>query len=142
MGMNRQRGPAVAADAIIELAGGGIVLIERRFPPLGWAIPGGFVEYGESAEDAARREAKEETNLDVELVAQLYTYSHPKRDPRGHTISVIYVARAVGEARAADDAAAVAVVTEATLPAPLVFDHADVLRDYFAYKRTGKHPLK
>ena len=132
----------MAADAIIELGDRGIVLIERRNPPHGWAIPGGFIDYGESAEDAARREAKEETGLDVELLAQLYTYSDPARDPRGHTITVVYVAHAAGTPIAADDAAAVGVFTEATLPSPLVFDHVDVLADYFAYKRTGRPPLK
>ena len=142
MGIERKRGPAVAADAIIELAGGGIVLVERRYTPVGWAIPGGFIDYGESAEDAARREAKEETGLDVELTAQLYTYSHPARDPRGHTVTVVYVARARGLPVAADDAAKADIFTEATLPKPLVFDHADVLRDYFMFKRSGRHPLK
>jgi 8-oxo-dGTP diphosphatase len=141
VGNERKRGPTLAADAIIEVEGG-IVLIERKNPPLGWAIPGGFVDYGESVEDAARREAKEEVSLDVELVDQLYTYSDPSRDPRGHTVTVVFVARASGRPVAADDAAGVGIFTEATLPSPLVFDHPDVLADYFAYKRTGHHPLR
>ena len=142
MGSERERRPVVAADAIIEVGTGRIVLIKRRNPPHGWAIPGGFVDYGESAENAARREAKEETGLDVELVEQLYTYSDPRRDPRGHTITVVYVARAAGTPVAGDDAADAGVFTETTLPTPLVFDHVEVLNDYFEYKRSGRHPLK
>ena len=142
MGIERERRPVVAADAIIEVGNGGIVLIKRRNPPHGWAIAGGFVDFGESVEHAAIREAKEETGLDVELLAQLYTYSDPRRDPRGHTITVVFVARAAGTPVAGDDAAEAGVFTEATLPAPLVFDHPEVLADYFAYKRTGSHPLK
>jgi len=140
MRRRERTGPTPAADAIIELPGGGIVLIERKYPPLGWAIPGGFIEEGESAEDAARREAKEETGLDVELVDQLYTYSDPLRDPRGHTLTVVFIARATGTPHGDDDAARAEVFTEATLPTPLAFDHAQVLADYFTYRRTGRHP--
>jgi 8-oxo-dGTP diphosphatase len=135
------KGPSPAADVIIELAGGGIVLIERRYPPPGWAIPGGFIEIGESAEDAARREAKEETGLDVELTALLYTYSDPARDPRGHTLTVVFVGRATGTPTGGDDAALASVFTETTLPSPLAFDHTQVLEDYFRFRRTGKPPL-
>jgi len=134
------RGPVAAADAIIELPGGGIVLIERKYPPVGWAIPGGFIDEGESAEDAARREAKEETGLDVELLDQLYTYSDPRRDPRGHTLTVVFIARATGTPRGGDDAARAEVLTELTLPTPLAFDHAEVLADYCRFRRTGQRP--
>jgi 8-oxo-dGTP diphosphatase len=123
--------PVPTVDIIIELASGGIVLIRRKNPPLGWALPGGFVDYGESLEEAARREAREETSLDVDLVRQLHTYSRPDRDPRGHAISTVFIARAGGRPRAADDAAALGVFTRESLPAPLAFDHAEILDDYF-----------
>jgi len=134
------RRAATAADVIIELEGRGIVLIERRNPPSGWAIPGGFIEYGESAESAAVREALEETCLEVTLLEQLHTYSRPDRDPRQHTITIVFIGRASGNPVGADDAARAIVCDEATLPAPLAFDHAEVLRDYFRYKRTGRRP--
>jgi ADP-ribose pyrophosphatase YjhB (NUDIX family) len=118
-------------DIIIELAGGGIVLIRRKNQPLGWALPGGFVDYGESLEEAARREAREETSLEVDLVRQFHTYSRPDRDPRRHIISTVFIARAGGRPRAADDAAALGVFTRESLPALLAFDHADILDDYF-----------
>ncbi len=125
--------PPVAADAIIELIdqpGRPIVLIERKNPPFGWAIPGGFVDVGETVEAAAIREAREEVSLDVELVVLLGIYSHPQRDPRGHTITAVYVARAYGTPRAADDAKHVEIFTLDAIPADLAFDHAQVLRDY------------
>jgi ADP-ribose pyrophosphatase YjhB (NUDIX family) len=125
------RNPVPTVDIIIELAGGGIVLIRRKNHPLGWALPGGFVDYGESLEEAARREAREETSLEVDLVRQFHTYSRPDRDPRRHTISTVFIARAGGRPRAADDAAALGVFTRESLPAPLAFDHADILDDYF-----------
>jgi 8-oxo-dGTP diphosphatase len=140
MSARKRTGPSPAADVIIEVAGGGIVLIERRNPPPGWAIPGGFIDDGESAEAAARREAKEETGLDVELTDELYTYSDPRRDPRGHTLTVVYVGRAHGMPTAGDDAARAAVFTETTLPKQLAFDHTEVLADYFRFRRTGQHP--
>jgi len=129
--------PPVAADVIIELddrPGRPIVLIERRFPPPGWALPGGFVEIGETVEAAAVREAREETGLDVELTALLGVYSDPARDPRGHTIGIVYVARARGTPCAADDAKNVAIVDPAQ-PPPLAFDHARILGDYLARRR-------
>jgi 8-oxo-dGTP diphosphatase len=129
--------PPVAADVIIELddrPGRPIVLIERRFPPPGWALPGGFVEIGETVEAAAVREAREETGLDVELTALLGVYSDPARDPRGHTIGIVYVARARGTPAAADDARNVAIVDPAKPPA-LAFDHARILGDYRARLR-------
>ncbi len=128
--------PHPTVDIVIEVEGG-IVLIERLNPPPGWALPGGFVDYGESCEAAARREAQEETSLAVELLGQLGTYSDPRRDPRSHTISTVFVARAQGVPRADSDARALGVFTEATLPSPLAFDHARILADYFAWKRTG-----
>ena len=123
--------PAPTVDIIIELPSGGIVLIERRNPPPGWAIPGGFVDYGESLESAAVREAKEETGLDVTLTGQLGAYSDPNRDPRGHTIAYVFTATAVGQPRGMDDAARADVFTQGTLPQHLAFDHARILADYF-----------
>lgn len=128
------RNPIPTVDIIIELQGRGIVLIERKNPPLGWALPGGFVDYGESLETAAVREAREEVSLDVELVGQLHTYSDPSRDTRCHTISTVFVARAKGEPKAADDAREVGIFTEADLPEPIVFDHGRILKDYFDVK--------
>jgi len=133
----RYRNPLPTVDIIIELESGGIVLIKRKNPPYGWAIPGGFVDEGESLEEAARREALEETGLHVRLRWQLHTYSDPKRDPRRHTISTVYVATASGEPRAGDDAAGVGVFREGELPRDLAFDHERILNDYFRWKREG-----
>lgn len=119
-------------DIIIELEGG-IVLIERKNPPFGWALPGGFVDYGESFEDAAVREAKEETGLDVALVRQFHTYSHPDRDQRQHTASTVFIATAVGTPAGADDAKQAQIFNKDGLP-ELAFDHARILLDY--YKKT------
>ncbi len=138
--MDSPRNPVPTVDIIIELDSGGIVLIRRKYPPPGWALPGGFIDYGESAEAAAVREAREETSLSVQLVELLHVYSDPQRDPRRHTLAVVFIARAHGTPQAADDAAEVAVVDERTLPTPLAFDHAQILRDYFTYKRTGQRP--
>jgi len=131
--------PRPTVDVIIELDER-IVLVRRRYPPPGWAIPGGFVDEGERAEDAARREMREETSLDVELTELLGVYSDPARDPRGHTISAVYVGRARGTPRAADDAAEIGLFDEPRLPAPLAFDHARILADYFRWRRTGERP--
>ena len=125
------RNPLPTVDVIIEIESKGIVLIRRKNPPYGWAIPGGFVDYGESLEEAARREAKEETNLDVRGLRQLHTYSDPRRDPRHHSISTVYVAEATGFPRAKDDALDVGVFTESTLPDEIAFDHRAILDDYF-----------
>jgi 8-oxo-dGTP diphosphatase len=141
--MPAPRTPALAADIIIELTDRPevpIVLIHRRNPPHGWALPGGFVDIGETIEEAAVREAREETGLQVRLKALLGCYSDPARDPRGHTASVVYVAEAEGEPRAQDDAAGVALVSPQALPTPLAFDHARILRDYLIYRRLGKLP--
>ena len=135
-----QPGPRLAADAIIELPDGRIVLIERKNPPFGWAIPGGFVDCGESLETAAVREALEETGLTVSLTDLLYVYSDPARDPRGHTITAVFVATAEGIPVGADDALQAITVDELTLPQPLAFDHDRVLADYFTFKKTGKIP--
>jgi 8-oxo-dGTP diphosphatase len=131
--------PLPTVDVIIEVSGG-IVLIRRRHPPDGWAIPGGFVDAGERVEDAARREMREETSLEVQLIDLLGVYSDPARDPRGPTISTVFIGRAIGNPKADDDAAEARVVDEQHLPAPLAFDHARILADYFRYRRTGERP--
>ena len=138
--MATPRNPFPTVDIIIELDSGGIVLIRRKNPPPGWALPGGFIDYGESAEAAAVREAKEETSLDVQLIELLHVYSDPARDPRQHTLSVVFIATAKGRPTGTDDAAEAEVFHENTLPSPLAFDHAKILQDYFAYKKTGKRP--
>lgn len=124
------KNPVPAVDLIIEIEGKGLVLIERLNPPPGWALPGGFVEVGESLEQAAVREAKEETCLDVELLGQFHTYSDPNRDPRMHCISTVFVARATGTPRAEDDAKSVAIYPKDQLPDVLAFDHRKILEDY------------
>lgn len=124
------RNPVPTVDIIIEY-GGGVVLIKRANEPHGWALPGGFVDYGESLEEAAVREAMEETGLKVELRRQMHTYSDPSRDKRQHTISTTYVAIGFGDLRAGDDAAGAAVFTPETLPGNIVFDHSQILDDYF-----------
>lgn len=135
--------PSLTVDIIVEMEDGrGIVLVERRNFPHGWAIPGGFVDYGESAEDAARREAEEETSLAVDLIEQFHTYSRPDRDPRGHTVSIVFLARAGGVPRARDDARDARVFPSSSLPRPLAFDHARIIEDYLEYRRTGKRPMK
>src|SRR5262245_26218936 len=136
----KPRTPLLTVDIIIEIGDGAIVLIERKNPPHGWALPGGFVDYGESVESAAVREAKEETSLDVSLREQFYTYSDPSRDTRFHTVSTVFIATAEGQPHGADDAKAARLFTETNLPAPIVFDHAKILRDYFTFKRTGRRP--
>jgi len=133
------RNPLPTVDVIIEVAGG-IVLIQRRFPPAGWALPGGFVDYGEDVETAAVREAKEETGLDVTLTDLLWVYSDPQRDPRQHTISVVFLGRAEGTPTGGDDAAAARTFPLDALPGPLAFDHGRILADYLAFKRDGRRP--
>lgn len=122
--------PVPTVDIIIEYEEG-IVLIKRKNPPYGWAIPGGFVDYGESLEEAAVREAGEETGLRVELKRQFHTYSDPKRDPRTHTISTVFVASGEGTMKGADDALEARVFGKENLPADLAFDHGQILKDYF-----------
>jgi 8-oxo-dGTP diphosphatase len=133
--------PLLAADALITLIdqpGRPFVLIERAFPPFGWAIPGGFVDIGETLEHAAVREAKEETCLDIQLTALLGLYSNPQRDPRNHTVTAVYLAEAKGLPRAADDAKNFGLFTFDNLPAELAFDHAMVLEDFKQYLLTGQ----
>jgi ADP-ribose pyrophosphatase YjhB (NUDIX family) len=140
--VKKYRNPFPTVDIIIESAlvsdepmaekeKNGIVLIRRKNFPFGWAIPGGFVDYGESLESAAVREALEETSLKVELLYQLGAYSDPARDPRHHTVSVVFVARAKGEPRAADDARDIGVFTRSSIPDSMAFDHAKIIQDYF-----------
>jgi ADP-ribose pyrophosphatase YjhB (NUDIX family) len=125
------KNPIPTVDIIIEIESKGIVLIKRKNPPYGWALPGGFVDYGESLEEAAVREAKEETDLDVRLIGQLHTYSDPRRDPRHHSISTVYVAKTNGIPHAKDDAIEIGIFNETNLPDGIAFDHRIILRDYF-----------
>jgi ADP-ribose pyrophosphatase YjhB (NUDIX family) len=128
------RNPIPTVDIIIEYIKG-IVLIKRKNPPEGWALPGGFVDYGESLEAAAAREAKEETGLEVELVRQFHTYSDPKRDPRHHTITTVFIAKANGKAVAGDNAQEIGIFRKDNLPEQIVFDHRDIINEYF----TGRY---
>ena len=133
--------PLLAADIIIEMVDRpqrSIVLIERKNPPFGWALPGGFVDVGECLEQAAVREALEETSLQVHLKALLGCYSAPQRDPRGHTVSAVYVAEARGEPQARDDAKQAELFALSALPASLAFDHALILEDYRQYRSCGR----
>jgi ADP-ribose pyrophosphatase YjhB (NUDIX family) len=125
------KNPLPTVDIIIELKGG-IVLIERKNVPFGWALPGGFVDYGESLEQAALREALEETGLQITLKQQLKTYSDPDRDSRHHTISTVFIATAEGSPQAGDDAGKADIFLQQNLP-DLAFDHAKILADYFAH---------
>lgn len=135
----KYRNPVPTVDVIVERSGG-VVLIRRRNPPYGWALPGGFVDYGEPLWAAAVREAREETGLEVELTALLHVYSRPDRDPRQHTVSAVFVGRATGEPRGADDAAEARVFPLDGFPLPLAFDHAEILADYIRFRRDGTRP--
>lgn len=128
------RNPVPTVDVIVRYMDG-IILIERKNRPYGWALPGGFVDYGETLEHAAVREAREETGLEVRLLRQFHTYSDPARDPRQHTISTVFEAEAEGRAEAGDDAAKVGVFSAGSLPEDLAFDHRQILKDYF----TGRY---
>ncbi|MEP0871628.1 NUDIX hydrolase [Trichocoleus desertorum AS-A10] len=137
------RNPIPTVDIIIELSERPhrpIVLIERLNEPYGWAIPGGFVDYGEPVEAAARREAREETGLEVELIEQFQVYSDPSRDPRKHTMSVVFIAEAKGEPQAGDDAKGIALFEPWRVPENLCFDHDRILRDYWRYRHYGLRP--
>lgn len=140
--MNEHRNPVPTVDIIIEISRydgqRGIVLIERKNPPLGWAIPGGFVDYGETLEQAAEREAKEETSLDIRIKHQMHTYSEPDRDPRLHTITTVYVAEAAGTPVAQDDAKKIGIFTKEEIDFSLAFDHRRILDDYFRFRKNGR----
>ena len=133
------RNPFPTVDVIIERGQGLVVLIKRKNPPHGWALPGGFVDYGESTEDAARREVMEETGVSVLLTELLAVYSQPKRDPRFHTLSVTYIGRSRDPLKAGDDAGEVREFALDDLP-ELAFDHERILRDYAHFKETGARP--
>jgi 8-oxo-dGTP diphosphatase len=137
------RNPVPTVDIIIELVDRPhrpIILIERKNEPLGWAIPGGFVDYGETVETAAVREAQEEIGLQVELIEQFHVYSDPNRDPRKHTLSVVFIATATGEPEAADDAKNLGVFQAWDVPPNLCFDHDKILREYWHYRHYGLRP--
>lgn len=123
--------PKLCVDLLIDMGAGMIVLVKRKNEPFGWALPGGFVDVGESTDMAAIREAWEETGLDVELVRQFHFYSEPNRDPRGHSASLVYLARGRGKPKAGDDAQEVELFHEMNLPADIVFDHRQIIRDYY-----------
>lgn len=131
--------PKLTVDVIVENAAGHVLLVDRKNPPHGWAIPGGFVDYGETLETAAVREIREETGLEVTLTAQFHTYSDPRRDPRHHTVTTVFLGQADGEPAGADDALEARFFPLASLPSPLAFDHRDVLRDFERFRRD--HPL-
>lgn len=133
------RNPLPTVDVVVECQGG-VILVRRRNPPLGWALPGGFVEAGEALEAAAAREAAEETGLSVELTEQFFTYSDPARDPRHHTVTTVYLARAEGQPQGGDDAAEARIWKWERLPERLCFDHARILEDVVRYRRTGRRP--
>ncbi len=134
------KGPYVTCDIIIEIDGG-IILIERSNPPYGWALPGGFLDYGESVEECATREAKEETNLDLKDLKQFHTYSEPGRDPRFQTVTVVFTAKGVGNPKAGDDAKGLKVVKYADLPKlKFAFDHDKVIGDYLKEYQSIRRP--
>ena len=135
--MSAPRNPAPTVDAVILLPGDRVVLVRRRNPPHGWALPGGFVDEGERLDRAAVREALEETGLAVTLQEQFHTYSDPRRDPRRHTLSTVFLARAEGEPAGGDDAAEARAFPWDALPSPIVFDHAEILADVRRYLLTG-----
>jgi len=138
--MTEHRNPAPTVDVVIALPGDRLVLVARRFAPLGWALPGGFVDEGETVEAAAIREALEETGLAVTLTGLLGVYSDPRRDARKHTMSTVFLGRAIGEPKGGDDAAEARAFRWDALPAPLCFDHAEILADARRLMLTGVRP--
>ncbi|MFA5625279.1 MAG: NUDIX hydrolase [Bradymonadales bacterium] len=131
------KNPTPTVDIII-IRGNEIVLIERQNAPHGWALPGGFVDEGESVENAAIRESKEECSLNISLHEMFYVYSEPSRDPRQHTMSTVFIATAPGEPQGGDDAKCARYFPLDALPAPLCFDHAQIIADFLHYQKTGK----
>ncbi len=135
----RYESPVPTVDIIIEVESEtgdrGIVLIYRKNQPRAWALPGGFVDYGETLEQAAAREAREEMGLEIESTYQFHTYSDPRRDPRRHTISTVFIAEARGNPRAGDDAERTGIFGRENLPSPLAFDHEKILEDYFSARK-------
>jgi 8-oxo-dGTP diphosphatase len=129
--------PTPTVDCIVELPGDRIVLVQRRNPPLGWALPGGFVDRGEALHLACVREVREETGLEVTLREQFFTYSDPRRDPRQHTLSTVYIGTAEGEPQGSDDAAEARAFALDEVPHTLCFDHSEIVADYLRYRRTG-----
>ena len=140
MAKKTYRNPVPTVDIIIEAKDQsgrpGIVLIKRRNPPEGWALPGGFVDYGESVENAAFREAEEETSMVVKNLEQFHVYSDPSRDPRGHTVTVVFTGDGEGELKAKDDARNAKIFTKGNLPDKIPFDHRKILEDYFEKNKT------
>ena len=126
------RNPLPTVDIIIEMPEGGIVFIHRKNEPRKWALPGGYVDYGETLEAAAAREAKEETSIEVSGLRQFHAYSDPARDERSHNISVVFTAKGEGEFKAADDADDIGIFGRDSLPSDLAFDHAKIVDDYFS----------
>jgi len=136
----RPETPQLTVDAIIEMERGEIVLVERKFPPEGWAIPGGFVDPGESLLEAVKREALEETSLAIEVLDLFHVYSKPWRDPRGDTVSAVYWCRARGNPVGGDDAARAVAFAEGNLPAKIAFDHREILQQFFLWRKNGIRP--
>lgn len=134
--LKKHKAPVPTVDIIIEIKNG-IVLVERKNPPFGWALPGGFAEAGDSLEKNAVREAKEETSLAIYGLRQLHTYSDPKRDPRMHTVSTIFIAKARGRLKAASDARKVMIVDPSRIKVKLAFDHAKIIKDYLKARRSS-----
>jgi len=140
--MTKHKNPTPTVDVLIELEGrpGELVFIERKHEPIGLALPGGFVDEGEWVADAAIREVKEETGLDVEIVELFHVYSDPSRDQRLHTVSTVFIGRAKGTPVGGDDASSAVVCKPDAVPQPLVFDHPRIVADYVAYKQRGVRP--
>lgn len=136
----RPKTPELTVDALIEVENQGVVLIERKYPPAGWALPGGFVDPGESLLQAVKREALEETGLEIEVLDLFHVYSRPWRDPRGDTVSAVYWCSASGKPLGGDDAARAEVFSEDDLPKHIAFDHEEILRQFFHWRKTGQRP--